>query len=295
MQNHLTPHQIATLLDDAEQGVWVVAADGRVLSTNRTMRRWLETNEPPAASSDHLSLPTRRPLDGRCEGELVSTTGIRRRVRVTTTESEGGPLVQLFQDLSVGQALNRALLDEVTRMARIAGEDELTGVHNRRGFAEALNRIQEDPNARFGVLLIDVDDFKQVNDGFGHAGGDEALIAVARRLQDTLRAGDIVARVGGDEFAVVLPGVEEAALLSLRERIRRTLQFSIELCGREVGLTATIGAAHSDHGRDTVLKRADEQMYASKRRRGEIMTVCRAMADRTLVPLPLVRDEAAVG
>ncbi len=158
---------------------------------------------------------------------------------------------------------------EVARQSMV---DELTGVLNRRGLANFFARELEraHPNgATVAVMLIDLNDFKLINDAWGHAAGDTVLCAVTRGLQDALRANDRVGRMGGDEFAVVLPDTRCEDCVMLAQRVRQISPIVLELTvGTSlcVGLSLGLATAEPNDTFDVVLARADAAMYEDKRR-----------------------------
>jgi two-component system cell cycle response regulator len=150
--------------------------------------------------------------------------------------------------------------------------DELTGILNRRGVDHFFARSMEDRQSRGGslsILLVDVDRFKSINDRFGHAVGDGALRAVARMLQDNVRATDGLGRIGGDEFLIVLPGADARVTDELVERLREQLPLHVALPNAAaVPVTFSAGSA-SAAPRETLeqlIARADRAMYDDKRR-----------------------------
>ena len=151
-----------------------------------------------------------------------------------------------------------------------AAHDALTGLPNRTSLRfsieEALARHRHDREP-FGLLLIDMDDFKRINDTLGHHVGDDLLIRFAERLRAAVRPDDEVARLGGDEFAVIVRAAAEPAVRSIAERIRASLFDPIELHGLSLDIELSIGIAICpDHGLDgdTLLRRADVAMYSAK-------------------------------
>lgn len=163
------------------------------------------------------------------------------------------------------RATNDALL------AHRARHDTLTELPNRAGLAAALDG-RTPPAA---VLFVDLDGFKPVNDQHGHAAGDHVLRAAAQRVQRAVRPGDVVARVGGDEFVVVLPAVDasqhlDATVESIADRILRELTRPIEVSGVEIHISASIGIAIAPHGSDVdaLVSSADAAMYDVKRTGG---------------------------
>ena len=156
----------------------------------------------------------------------------------------------------------------ISRLYDVARSDPLTGLANRRDFCEQLDLEHE--FARRGrtemtVLVGDLDRFKEVNDRLGHQGGDAALQRVARVLREGKRQIDSAARVGGEEFALILPDTEATGAMLLAERLRRNLQA--EFVDHPVAVSISLGiASYPTHGitRDAVLAAADQAMYQAK-------------------------------
>ncbi|MBX6364250.1 MAG: diguanylate cyclase [Gemmatimonadetes bacterium] len=178
-----------------------------------------------------------------------------------------------------GEPAIQAVVRDITARKRLEGDlrraalrDPLTQLPNRRYFAErlsrALERARRRPDYRFGVLFVDLDRFKSINDTFGHMVGDQLLIGIAERLSASVRPGDVVARLGGDEFAVVLPtllSTEDAARVG--ERLVEAFRDPFHIEGHEVKATVSVGVAiASDRfaSVDDLLRAADRAMYAAK-------------------------------
>jgi diguanylate cyclase (GGDEF)-like protein len=158
------------------------------------------------------------------------------------------------------QHLNQALV-ELSRM------DGLTGVFNRRyleeRLSEEINRCRRH-GGYLGLMMIDVDDFKQINDSFGHAVGDEVLKAAADLIQKSCRNIDIVGRYGGDEFLVILIETTEPEALKIAERIRQKAE-EVAIPPHQPLLSLSIGVASQNSDYEGILKKADDRMYAQKR------------------------------
>jgi len=161
------------------------------------------------------------------------------------------------------------------QMERLAFRDPLTELGNRRQFNETLRQLRAN-HARsggvFGLLLLDLDKFKPVNDTHGHDAGDAVLVEVARRLAGAVREGDLVARLGGDEFGVLLEGIagREAARAAV-QRIEEALAAPIRHGELALVVGASAGLAlYPEDGAEVeaLFKRADDALYRAKERRG---------------------------
>ncbi|HSB25190.1 MAG TPA: diguanylate cyclase [Burkholderiaceae bacterium] len=165
----------------------------------------------------------------------------------------------------------RELEGELRRLSDEVSTDALTQVANRRGLQQAFEtesaRVQRDGSV-LAVALIDIDNFKKLNDSLGHAAGDEALKALAAQVRQSLRPGDHVARFGGEEFVVLLPGTTRDDAQALLARLQRTLSASLFMHeGREVFVTFSAGVTAWRAGEvlDVALERADRALYEAKR------------------------------
>jgi diguanylate cyclase (GGDEF)-like protein len=155
---------------------------------------------------------------------------------------------------------------------RLADRDGLTGLYNRRRMCELLDTMISDATQHaevIGLLFIDLNEFKSVNDQFGHAVGDKLLTTVASRIAGRARTGDIVCRYGGDEFVVLLPRVPDLAVATkVANKIRERVALPYLVDGHELHVSAAIGvAAYPADGvsADELLRRADESMYRDKK------------------------------
>ena len=173
--------------------------------------------------------------------------------------------LELRSDLSLKRQTQEHLLYSTLH-------DALTGLPNRSLFTErlrhAMRRAARHPDDLFAVLFLDLDRFKDVNDNLGHFAGDELLRAVARRLEACLRPEDTVARLSGDEFAILLESITEASDAGrVAERIEEALSFPINLAGAEVVTSASMGIVTSSMAHDQpeqLLRSADMAMYRAK-------------------------------
>jgi diguanylate cyclase (GGDEF)-like protein len=174
----------------------------------------------------------------------------------------------------IAESLTTALGNarEHDRVKELSVRDGLTGLYNRRVLEEILNVEESKRNpAPLAILMIDVDDFKAINDTFGHPAGDRVLSVLGKLLQDNCRRENIVARYGGEEFAILLTnsGLTVAAALQAAERLRKVLGAQdFAFSGRKVRLTVSIGVAYSSGktaAPQTMLAQADQALYQAKR------------------------------
>ena len=147
----------------------------------------------------------------------------------------------------------------------LANTDPLTGLANRRAVMRSLGEAHTKRN--FGVALLDLDGFKQVNDSMGHHAGDLLLQQVAQRLSTSAEAGDVVGRLGGDEFIIIFHNVADDADVSARATaILAALCLPVEIVGKRVPVAASLGhAMHNGETIDAMLQYADKALYAAKR------------------------------
>jgi diguanylate cyclase (GGDEF)-like protein len=189
-------------------------------------------------------------------------------IRTTPLRDDRGAVtggVEVFTD-------NTQKLSAIARMEafeKLAYLDPLTGTANRR-FAEITLHSRYEEFKRygwpFGLIFIDVDRFKNINDEYGHSAGDEVLKMVAKTLMNSARSFDVVARWGGDEFIAVIANVDSDQLIATANRFRTLVEQSSRAAGpvRQVTISAGATLARGDDTEETLLERADKLMYASK-------------------------------
>lgn len=183
------------------------------------------------------------------------------------TEGMAPPLREEVLRLAVATGPRFAAAAAVKAAEDRALRDNLTGLENRAALDQAMAMAL--PDAPCSLLCVDLDDFKKINDGFGHAAGDAALKHVARVFRDALREDDVAARVGGEEFALWLPGASQAVAVEIAERIRRaTAETRWEWTGAEIKLRCSIGVASRPETTPEVANlfaAADAALYRAKR------------------------------
>jgi len=181
-------------------------------------------------------------------------------------------LAELNENLELQVAERTRELEEAKQIAeRLARTDSLTGINNRRALIESASVIHDNArryNHAYSVLMIDIDHFKQVNDSYGHVSGDLVLRELANSIMRTIRSVDIIGRIGGDEFGVVLPETSAVDALILAERLRLNFSSkSIPVGDGYLSFTISIGAAfltETDGSLEDVIANADNALYQAK-------------------------------
>jgi diguanylate cyclase (GGDEF)-like protein len=172
-------------------------------------------------------------------------------------------------------------------LEKLAAIDPLTGISNRRQF-ESLARAELGRSQRYmrplSLLMIDIDHFKQVNDRFGHEAGDRVLKFLANVLISAKRASDVVGRIGGEEFAILLPETSKEAALVIAERLRQLAQTCAPaIAGEKLDVTISIGVAAASirtSGMETLCRQADQALYEAKRSGRNRVVAAREVAEK---------------
>jgi diguanylate cyclase (GGDEF)-like protein/PAS domain S-box-containing protein len=269
-------------------GLFQVDTDRRVIYTNDRLHQII--GAPPAPTIDdqmeHI-VPADRPLlrqalDAVLDAGLDGDIEVRLR-RPASDDQRLCTMSMRALTTDAGRVSGAIVcVSDVTESAQMRNElqrhatfDPLTRCHNRRSIMSALEATLGQHNDVWpgaAVIFVDIDRFKPVNYSFGHAAGDELLTVVAERLCRTVRADDIVGRIGGDEFLVVCPRVRAAEeTMSLGHRIADALAGEVTIAGQPVALRASMGVAWTkalDTDADTKVGEADAAMYESKRQNG---------------------------
>lgn len=293
---NLVPVARAQILEGMGDAVVVLDPDGRVLDLNPAAGRIARALRPDLPA-DVVGLPARvlgflEAADGTIDGErtvAVGRTTMSFDVRASRLLDGHGRAIGsavVARDITELAVRRRELTEVNARLhhqiatidalratlAEQAVRDVLTGIHNRRHLMIALeNEVTHArrSGAHLGLILLDIDHFKAVNDQHGHTVGDRLLVAIAAALAERTREGDTIARYGGEEFVVVIPGAESRQLLSRAEDLRRACATVIILNqDTPVAVTMSAGvAAHPASGETPLdlLDAADQALYEAKR------------------------------
>jgi diguanylate cyclase (GGDEF)-like protein/PAS domain S-box-containing protein len=271
----------------ASIGMALVSATGRVLQANAALRSLLGLGSYETIVDrmfgdfvDAESVAALNEQLGQLNAGAVESFSVELRLRhgegdevwvavhgsfVSEIESAAPSLILQVHDVTARRQAE-------ARLQHIAFHDSLTRLPNRRWFQDelerALARAKAEPERQFSLLFLDFDRFKLINDSLGHAVGDEFLVAVARRIQQHVRAGDVVARLGGDEFAILTGDADaEGYAVALAERLLDALRRPFRIVGNDIRTSASIGITFSGLGYSTtseMLRDADTAMYKAK-------------------------------
>jgi diguanylate cyclase (GGDEF)-like protein/PAS domain S-box-containing protein len=291
---------LETFLENTPDHLYIKDLDGRFTQVSASLARWMGLDDPqravgltdfdifapshaePARAAELEIMRTGRPVIGLEEREewpdgrvtWVSTTKVPLRSR----DQRMIGIFGLSRDITERKLADERAREQAVQLEQLAAqleqlslEDELTDLYNRRGLdllgGNAVARAAREASP-LCVLFMDLDGLKSINDGFGHAAGDAALITAATILRDTVRQTDIVGRIGGDEFAAVLVGVSALEAEELCERVRQAAHANAP---GEYPLTVSIGVAALEQGEldtlDDLIAGADRAMYDNRRLR----------------------------
>ena len=231
--------------------------------------------------------------------DIRSTAAQAERAERERAEQAERHVEELNRYVKKLESAGRELEESREHFRHAAFHDALTGLPNRSLFTDhlrvALRRAQQNEKYLFGVLFLDLDRFKNINDSLGHPCGDELLKLVARRLEACIRQTDMVARFGGDEFAILLDAIQDTSdAVRVAEKVQQAISAPFKLASHEAITTASIGVALSTSGyteAEDIIRDADTAMYRAKDRgkaRSEVFDT--AMHTRAVTLLRLESD-----
>ncbi|MGH3393257.1 MAG: diguanylate cyclase domain-containing protein, partial [Streptosporangiaceae bacterium] len=286
-QVRIERERLSSITLNIGEGVCAIAADGSLTFVNPAAADLIDlpalgvdgdqAPERAVAAPDYLLRPAREAMrthgtiredDARFRGRDGAAIPVAYTVSAVMTDGRPSGAVIAFRDITERKAFE----DELHHYACY---DDLTGLANRRLLVDRLDQALQRSalDSRIHALIfVDVDRFKSINDSLGHVTGDEFLVAIAGRMKSVVRAGDLIARFGGDEFVMLLEDVAgEDEAVSAAQRICAAVERPLELSGGyEMVATVSVGIAMTEPGKttDDVLRDADVAMYEAKARGG---------------------------
>ncbi|QCU90340.1 diguanylate cyclase [Thiomicrorhabdus sediminis] len=280
----VSEQQLRQLIENAPDGFFIHDLEGNFIDVNKSAYTSLGYSKQELLEKSlfevEVSLTRNEFKEGIApllsEGQAMVVDGLHRRK--DGSEFPVTVNIQAFQ--KAGEVFVFALVRDMTEkqkvqdyMQKLAMTDELTGLANRRSFMEKLNKYLYEAyktNTPFAVAILDIDHFKQINDTFGHDIGDLALEQFAQHTKDFFRQEDTVARLGGEEFAVILPNCSIEKALQLTDDFRQLVeQYALHFEERSLQFTISIGLSYiqtEDTSLDAtqILKQADRALYSAK-------------------------------
>jgi diguanylate cyclase (GGDEF)-like protein/PAS domain S-box-containing protein len=290
-------------------GIFQLDIDGNCIYANDEMtlitglsipeimeRNWLSTIHPDDVQATNIKweamLHERRPITLNCRIKAHDTKWINGHVSLFyRSDNEFIGFLGTINDITEVKSAQ-------IQLEHMAFYDTLTGLANRRLFRNRLehviNNLSREGN-NLGLILLDLDQFKNINDSLGHDAGDTLLIIIAERLQQCVRASDTVARLGGDEFAIILPHINSSfAISSIAQKILDSLKVPIILQETEVRITVSLGislAPEDSDNAESLVKNADLALYRAKDHgRDNYQFFTKEMNTRLLDHLALIED-----
>lgn len=281
------------LFNQNQVGLVWARLNGEVLSCNPAAARLFGYDSPEAFEGHSFTDHYRGdPEDREQTIQRLRSEGEVSEWNVPLERQNGSPFtvlesLVLHEDTDYGEPVVVSSFVEVTEQARLweelkemAYHDPLTGLPNRRFLKEQARKVfaLADRRDRYaGVAYLDLDGFKRINDEWGHDTGDEVLVAIAERMKRSTRESDVVARIGGDEFAVLWADVDEASeVLEATKRILTTFEEPFTIGGKEFSIDVSAGVAtYPTHGEgiEELLRRADQAMYRAKEEGNRVAVV----------------------
>ena len=260
--------QLVRIIDVNAAALAQVGADGKDISALSLAQNFNAHGR--GAFIDAVAALARGDTMFACESSFERLDGVERQNEVTLLVMPGHAHSLAFLIVSTIDITERKAID--AELLMLATTDFLTGLPNRREFMARMDgelaRLQRSVDERVAVLVLDIDHFKSVNDSYGHAAGDAVLRHLAALMRDGQRKIDTLGRVGGEEFAVLLPGATLEAAGAYAERLRQSVfDTALALDGQQISITISIGIASllaGDASVDAALIRADKALYQAK-------------------------------
>ena len=272
-------YQFTELYDFAPVGYFTLECDGTILQVNLTganllgiERRGLikrrfgvfVSSQSISTFNTFLGKVFDSPQKESCEIQLLNGRGDLIWVYIEATSDSFHPQGAICRT-AVSDITMRKLVEE--KLMYLSSHDVLTGLYNRSFFMEEMARLERGRKFPISIVMVDVDHLKETNDREGHAAGDALLIRVGQVLTVAFRAEDVIARIGGDEFAVLLPATDGTTAADSLKRVQRAVQENnVAHPGTPICISLGVSVAQNPMPLLEVLREADEDMYREKRR-----------------------------
>jgi diguanylate cyclase (GGDEF)-like protein len=251
------------------------AMDGQAATTRIKGIKGLENVIIVAFTARVMEGEREKSLSAGCDGYIPKPIDVDKLPKQLEEFLKGKKeSITLEQEREYLRKYTHDLVERLEENIGISYTDELTGVYNRRGFqlrlAQELSRAR-----RFGLnlscIMLDIDDFKQINDNFGHSVGDLVLAEIARLLSKKLRKYELIARYGGEEFVILLVQEDGAGALAVAERLRKYIENQrLNISSHQIRVTISLGIScfsrHEPLSGEKLIQRADEALYQAKKR-----------------------------
>ncbi len=272
-------HLYRSVFAHAVVGIMIVSRDNRIIDANQSLEYMLgcQVDELKDMSLSDFTLPEDYLIDAELQQDVIEGKRNYYQIEKRYTRNDGMlfwcletvfavwdesvtvNLIHMLEDISARRSVDMQL-------EQASNNDAMTGLYNRAHFDREFNRLQHSMRLPVSIIVVDVDGLKQLNDTKGHEAGDRLIIRVATILKETFRGDDIVARVGGDEFSILLPETGLEIVDAVIERLRKC-QASYNAATPNFQATFSIGSATAFKGSEIpkALKLADERMYAEKK------------------------------
>ncbi|HEY3321518.1 MAG TPA: PAS domain-containing protein [Planctomycetota bacterium] len=307
---------LQALMDNVPDNVYFKDRQSRFIRTNRYHALYLGMSHPDqiVGKTDFDLYPAERAREfyqderdviagkriiGKVERQFIEGAPERWTLtsKVPFYDRDGNiiGLVGVSQDVTALKKMEQQLADVNEQLNKLAREDALTGLLNRRMILELAEnewgRWRRFNNI-FSLMIVDADNFKAINDTFGHQSGDQALRYIANRLCESVRSVDIVGRYGGEEFVVILPSTGQEGAVFAAEKILHNIRKSpLHINGQPLTITVSIGVStvrHEDKNIDMLLQRADTALYAAKRAGKDRLATSATTSSRVL---PIITEQ----
>lgn len=269
-----------TLLDESSDPIFTFFPDGQYRYVNKAFADGVGKNLDEIIGKKIWDVFPKDEADKRFAAvKWVFENGITKVLEVRVPRPEGDtyylttvkPILNGKNEVVSVICISKEITDRKQmeqELQNLSTHDTLTGLYNRNFFETEMARIQLGRLFPISIVVADVDNLKTVNDHYGHSAGDELLRKVAQQLRQTFRAEDIVARIGGDEFAVLLPEMDEKASEAIVSRMRADMA---KLQDPLIGLSIGLAVGKEGSNLSDVMRQADDQMYQDKAAHKKLM------------------------